>query len=266
MNIDTFNKNKIPNGMMLLKGTGWTQRQVDLLGRIWTNMKSGVTKSWVLPALAVPQGGDVEILNMTDIKGKEAYYQDLMNMTIGAFCTIYRFPPHRLGYKISGKGPDSELPNQAAAERIDDEDIGKVELLDHIELVINEYLIWQRFPHLQFSFTGKNPKEEAREYEERKLSMTMKERRATVGLDSFEESADNDKNQTYDTKMIAKLMDMAPVDPSLTGVFQSVLTLYQQKEQGIPGASMTSNRDPARSEDHGAISGVRRDSAGEKGK
>lgn len=261
LNVDTFNRNKVPNGMLLLKGVGWTQRQLDVLGRLWTNMKAGVTKSWTLPALAVPKDGDIDILDLTDIKGKEAYYQDLMNMTIGAFCTIFRFPPHRLGYKISGKGPDSELQNQAATDRIDQEDIGKEELLDHIELVINEYILWQRYPHLMFSFTGKNPKEDAREYEERKLSMNMKERRAMVGLKSFKDSIPKDATNRAKLIEMAELMDAAPVDPSLTGIYQSVIS---GQSEGLSGARMTSNIDPAESESHGAISGVRRHNNDEK--
>ena len=265
MNADTFQRNHVPNGMLLLKGVGWVQRQLDILTRVWNNMAAGVTKRWNFPALVVPKDGDLSVLDLSDIRGKEAYYQDFMNLSIGAFCTVFRFPPHRLGYKASGKGPDSEMPNQTAMERIDEEDIGKEELLDHIELMINEYLLSSRFPHLRFEFTGKNQKQDAREYEERSLAMTMKERRANVGLGSLEDAAKESKDEAIIA--VGKAMDMAPIDPGVAGIFQALISSQGLTGKGIgPEGRIDPKIDPAESELHGGISGVRRDSSQEKGK
>ena len=262
MNADTFQRNHVPNGMLLLKGVGWVQRQLDILTRVWNNMAAGISKRWQFPALVVPKDGDLSVLDLSDIRGKEAYYMDYMNLSIGAFCTVYRFPPHRLGYKASGKGPDSEMPNQTAMERIDEEDIGKEELLDHIELMINEYLLSSRFPHLRFEFTGKNQKQDAREYEERSLAMTMKERRANVGLGSLEDAAKESKDDAIIA--VGKAMDMAPIDPGVAGIFQALISSQGLTNKGIGQEGRIDPKiDPAESELHGGISGVRRDSAAE---
>ena len=262
MNADAFTRNHVPNGMLLLKGVGWVQRQLDILTRVWNNMKAGISKTWSFPALVVPKDGDISILDLSDIKGKDAYYEILMNLSMGAFCTVYRFPPHRLGYKISGKSPDSELPNQTATDRVDEEDIGKEELLDHIELVINEYLLSSRFPHLRFEFSGKNPKSDAREYEERQLAMTMRERRANVGLGSLEDAAKESKDDAIIA--VGKAMDMAPIDPGVAGIFQALISSQGLTNKGIGQEGRIDPKiDPAESEMHGGISGVRRDSAAE---
>ena len=261
-NADQFSRAHVPNGMLLLKGVGWVQRQLDILTRVWNNMLAGITKRWSMPALVVPKDGDITILDLSDIRGKDAYYDILINLSMGAFCSVYRFPPHRLGYKISGKSPDSELPNQTATDRVDEEDIGKVELLGHIELMINEYLLSSRFPHLQFEFSGKNSKEDAREYEERSLAMTMKERRANVGLGSLEDAA----KESGDEAIIAvgKAMDMAPIDPGVAGIFQALISSQGLTGKGVgPEGRIDPKIDPAESELHGGISGVRRDSAAE---
>ena len=261
-NADQFSRAHVPNGMLLLKGVGWVQRQLDILTRVWNNMLAGITKRWSMPALVVPKDGDITILDLSDIRGKDAYYEILMNLSMGAFCTVYRFPPHRLGYKISGKSPDSELPNQTATDRIDDEDIGKEELLDHIELVINEYLLSSRFPHLRFEFSGKNPKSDAREYEERQLAMTMRERRANVGLSSLEDAAKESKDDAIIA--VGKAMDMAPIDPGVAGIFQALISSQGLTGKGVgPEGRIDPKIDPAESELHGGISGVRRDSAAE---
>ena len=72
-----------------------------------------------------------------------------------------------------------------------------------------------------------------------------------------------------DEKKILRLLGKAPVDPALTGVYQSIVQAVlapKAAEGGEKGAAFTSKKDPARAEDHGHLSGVRRDSAGEKGK
>ena len=265
VNADAFSRSHVPNGMLLLKGVGWVQRQLDILTRVWNNMLAGVTKRWSMPALVVPKDGDITVLDLSDIRGKDAYYEILMNLSMGAFCTVFRFPPHRLGYRISGKGGDSELPNQTATDRVDEEDIGKVELLGHIELMINEYLLSSRFPHLQFEFSGKNAKEDAREYEERQLAMTMRERRANVGLSSLEDAAKESKDEAIIA--VGKAMDMAPIDPGVAGIFQALISSQGLTGKGIgPEGRIDPKIDPAASEEHGGISGVRRDSSQEKGK
>ena len=265
VNADAFSRSHVPNGMLLLKGVGWVQRQLDILTRVWNNMLAGVTKRWSMPALVVPKDGDITVLDLSDIRGKDAYYEILMNLSMGAFCTVFRFPPHRLGYRISGKGGDSELPNQTATDRVDEEDIGKVELLGHIELMINEYLLSSRFPHLQFEFSGKNSKEDAREYEERQLAMTFKERRANVGLSSLEDAAKESKDDAIIA--VGKAMDMAPIDPGVAGIFQALISSQGLTGKGIgPEGRIDPKIDPAESELHGGISGVRRDSSQEKGK
>ena len=265
VNADAFSRSHVPNGMLLLKGVGWVQRQLDILTRVWNNMLSGVTKRWSMPALVVPKDGDITVLDLSDIRGKDAYYEILMNLSMGAFCTVFRFPPHRLGYRISGKGGDSELPNQTATDRVDEEDIGKVELLGHIELMINEYLLSSRFPHLQFEFSGKNSKEDAREYEERQLAMTMRERRANVGLGSLEDAAKESKDEAIIA--VGKAMDMAPIDPGVAGIFQALISSQGLTGKGVgPEGRIDPKIDPAASEEHGGISGVRRDSSQEKGK
>ena len=262
VNADAFSRSHVPNGMLLLKGVGWVQRQLDILTRVWNNMLAGVTKRWSMPALVVPKDGDITVLDLSDIRGKDAYYEILMNLSMGAFCTVFRFPPHRLGYRISGKGGDSELPNQTATDRVDEEDIGKVELLGHIELMINEYLLSSRFPHLQFEFSGKNAKEDAREYEERQLAMTFKERRANVGLGSLEDAAKESKDDAIIA--VGKAMDMAPIDPGVAGIFQALISSQGLTGKGIgPEGRIDPKIDPAESELHGGISGVRRDSAAE---
>lgn len=275
MNVDTFQRNAIPNGFLTVSGR-WTQRQLDVLSRIWLNLKRGVTKSWSIPVIALPDKGEINVTDLTDIKGKEVYYQDFMNMMMGAFAAIYCFPTTRLGYRISGQGPDSHPRDQQTSGTIIDEtDPGLMPLLHNIECLINEYILVSRWPHLQFRFTGKNPKEDAREYEARTNAMTLAEHRAMADLPDLQTQGKDEEE-----KKMLRLMAATPYNPAMAGVWQSIISAAVTEKTADaaaaaklatgganttarPGAPHPPKKDPASSEDHGHASGVRRDSAKE---
>lgn len=295
LNLDTFNRSAVPNGILVLLGGGWNQKQVDVLSRIWNNLKRGVTKSWALPAIAPPKDGKLEVLDLQNLKDKDVRYEDFMNMVAAAFCLVYRFPPRRFGYRSSGKGPDAKpLPDKTTEEIADLEDPGLPVLLGHIENLINPYVVWSRWPNLRLVFTGKNPKEDAREYEAKKNAQTWGEARAEADLPELSKlltkvaaaikakkqdskskpkpkpDAGDDEEGDDDEKKLAMLvavMELCPMDPNLSGVFQTVAGALVKPDGGGDGEEqgnrMTSKKDPAKSEAHGHTSGVRRDSAKE---
>ena len=156
--MDAFNKNSIPQAILKLKGE-FNQKQLDFWRSYLDQHQEGAAKNWTLPVVRVPTDGDIEILDLTRMKGNEVYYKEFINMIMGAYCAVYRFPVHRFGYKASGMAKDEEIQDQP--EWIDESDLGKIELLNHIENIINEYFIWANWPQLQFTFTGKSPKEES---------------------------------------------------------------------------------------------------------
>jgi len=279
MNVDTFQRNAIPNGFLTVTGR-WNQRQLDVLSRIWMNLKRGVSKSWSIPVIALPERGEIKVNSMIDLKGSEVFYQDLMNMVIGAFCTIYAFPVTRIGYRISGQGPDSHMRDQqTSATIVDESDPGLMPLLHSIENVINEYLLWSRWPELQFKFNGKSPREDSREYEARINAMTLAEHRAMTDLPELETFGRDEEEKT-----MLRLMAATPANPAMAGVWQSIIAarasekvadvkvegqeaVAEQRTSAAnvkqPGAPHPAKQDPARSEQHGHMSGVRRDSANE---
>ena len=268
-NLSTFDRSSVPHGIFVMSGGQVTQRQLDLLNRMFTNLKKGITKAWALPIIGLSEGSKLELIDFSTLKGNEGVYKELMNMLMGAFATVYRFPVRRLGYRISGHGKDTEPLPDSSMKLVDDDDPGLAPLLVHIENIINEYLLWSRWPTLRFVFSGKSPKEDARRFEFRKNAMTWGEARAAAGLDKLEKVIEGIGLELKPMKILAHVMSMSPIDPNLSGIFQSVVQPYLQKIFGVekdaaqPGNRMTSSIDPASSEAHGKLSGVRRDSASE---
>lgn len=269
LNVDTFNKSSIPNGMLLMTGDYFNQDQIDALMREWTNMKRGLTKVWGMPVMSVPKEGKVEVLNFMDMKGQEVRYRDHMNMMMGCCCLVYNFPVRRLGMFVSGGSRDNQPVQDASVEIQGTDDPGLPPLLMFIEDTVNPYLLWPNWPHLQFEFLNKNPKEDARSYEAQKLARTWKESRAEADLPELTSIC------APEMKPLMQVLEMTPEDPSKAGVFQSVAAAYVESMLGLdtgdgeggekakPKAMIQSKKDPAQSQAHGHRAGVRRNSAAE---
>ena len=259
-------RNGIPNGIMKLKGDFWQQEQVDALMREWTNMKRGVSKMWGMPVVAVPEDGDIEIMDFMDMKGYDVRYKDHMNMMMGCACVVYQYPVRRLGMFVSGHGKDNQPVPDESVEQAGVDDPGLPALLQFIEEAVNEYLLWPAWPHLQFGFKNKNPKEDARSYAELTKARTWKESRAAVDLSSLASTAPKW------LKPMAEILELCPEDPSKVSAFQTMAVKMLESKVGelgspdeaSPGAPFPSLKDPAKTQEHGHRVGVRRNSAAEE--
>jgi len=261
LNLDKFNKSATPNGILKLSGA-WNQRQLDFMNRLWMNLKRGMTKSWVLPVVRLPDEGDIELMDLSAISGMETLYGDFINMLMGGFCAVYRFPPHRLGYRTSGmQGDNAKTTDTNKDSIVDNTDIGLIALLTHFENVLNDALIWSRWPDLKFHFQGKNPREDARQYEAQYQAMTYGERRAAAGQLPLRDIA-----PTSELKDIADILSMAPGDPAYGSIYQTALSAKglggqarQSPGQGPVNPEIQPKRDPQKGVDHGHEAGVRRE-------
>ena len=269
LNSDTFTRNSIPNGMLLLKGDYFNQNQIDALMREWTNMKRGVSKMWGFPVMNVPEKAEVEVLPFMDLKGQEIRYRDHLNLMGGLYCVISQFPPRKLGIFASGKDRDnSPVPNEST-EVAGVDDPGLPPLLGFVANRVNEYLLWPSWPRLMLRFNGANPKQDAREYEARKMARKWKESRAAVDLPKLTDGV------PAELKPLMEIMAEAPEDPAKLGAFQTLATKWLELQAGggesgdgkdgardtdKVGAPFAPKKDPAKSLEHGHRSGVRRHS------
>jgi hypothetical protein len=262
MNADIFTRDSIPPGILKLSGM-WTQRQTEVISRIWLNLNRGPSKKFAIPAVPLPRDGDISLLDLSNLRDNDVYYKELISMSAGLLCSLFAFPVNRLGYHTSGTNKDSEPnPSTTAATIVDEDDPGLTPLLITIEEAYNSYILQTRWPHLRFVFRGKSPKEDARAYEAKRNASTFDESRALSDKDSIVESAAPEHRE------LATLMGMAPIDPNLSGIYQSIVAAYlagkaATQAPATPGNSMESKKDPAASESHGHLSGVRRDSSSE---
>ena len=154
------------------------------------------------------------------------------------------------------------MDQRTPAAAFDDEDVGLTNFLILIERLINQYILWSRFPHLRFVFRGKTPREDAREYEVRQQAETYGERRAKVDLRPLTALCENSEH-----KELAELMELSPCDAGLTGIWQNIVSAYLKSKYGesVGGnteqgdtAKFHESVDGAKKEAHGTMSGTRR--------
>jgi hypothetical protein len=265
LNVSTFDKNGIPNGILKLKGDGFSDKPLDALARMWLNMKRGISKYWSLPAINVPKDCDIEILDLNDLKGTDIRYKTHINMMEGILCALMGFPVRRLGYHTSGERRDSEPTPDGSTDMVGDDDPGLAPLLTDLESVINPYLVWNRWPHLSLEFNAKTPKSDARRFESAMTSMTWGEKRAINDMVPLSEIEGLDPK----LKPLADFMSLCPVDSNLAATYQTIGPIFLEvlygtgeetggKDPKTPGARTGEKKDPAISESKGALSGVRR--------
>ena len=263
LNADTFQRSGIPNGMLILQGDFWQQEAIDALMREWTNMKRGVSKLWGIPILGAPEGSDVKLLDFMDLKGADMRYRDHMNLMQGVYCILSQFPVARFGMFASGGSRDNKPEKNEATEIQGVDDPGLPAHLLFLEGRINPYLIWPTWPHLKLTFMNKNPKEDARAYQERTKARTWGEARAQLDMQPLVKVAPSH------LKPLAEILDLAPMDSSLAGIFQTVSTQMLEaqlgtgdgKDQEKVGAPFPSPKDPASSSAHGYKDNIRRSNA-----
>jgi hypothetical protein len=267
LNVNTFDKNGIPNGLLKLKGDFWQQDQIDALQREWVNMKRGISKMWGLPVIAVPEDGDIELMDFMDLKGQEIRYKDHLNLMAGVYCIVSQYPIRRMGMFASGHTRDNQPVADGSVEIQGVDDPGLPMMLTFIEHRVNEYLLQMNWPHLKFSFMNKSPKEDARSYEAIKQARTLKESRAEADLPSLTKGAPD-----WIEPML-EIMQYCPENSAMTGVFQTLAVEILKDKLGIndepnqqstPGAPFPEKKDPAVSQAHGHRSGVRRSGTRER--
>jgi len=268
LNTATFTKNGIPNGMLLLKGDFWQQDQIDALQREWINMKRGVSKMWGVPIIAVPEEGDVTLLNFMELKGQEIRYKDHLNLMAGVYCIISQYPVKRMGLFASGNHRDNQPSPDESTEIAGIDDPGLPAMLTFIEHRVNEYLLQPNWPRLQLGFQAKNSKEDARSYEFKKNASIYREIRAAADLPALT------KDVPGWLKPVMEAMELAPEDPAKLGAYTSLAIEALKEKLGVndkpegagaggstakpAGAPFPSKKDPAQSQAHGHRAGVRR--------
>ncbi len=164
-NVNFFKQGSAIKGILNIKGS-LPDRQMRAFRRMWYSMISGVGNSWKTPIL---NSEDIQWVNM-HTANREMEYGQWMDWLTKLICAVYGVDPTEINFIFGNSGQTSSLsqsrPNEA--EVVESKDKGLTPLADHVADTINDHLIFELAPELEFAFTGLDAKAEGKERARRK--------------------------------------------------------------------------------------------------
>jgi hypothetical protein len=179
-----FTQGSAVKGVLNIKGS-IPDRQLRAFRRMWYSMISGVQNAWRTPIL---NSEDIQWVSM-HANNREMEFGAWMDWITKLTCSVFGIDPVEINFIFSGAGRGGSMfgsrPN--AEEVVESKDKGLRPLLDHITDSINQHIVWEIAPDLEFAFTGFDAKAEEKERERRDKEVTrwktVDEVRGEIDLD-----------------------------------------------------------------------------------
>lgn len=179
-----FTQGSAVKGVLNIKGS-IPDRQLRAFRRMWYSMVSGVQNAWRTPIL---NSEDIQWISM-HTNNRDMEFSAWMDWLTKMTCAVYGIDPVEINFIFGNTGQSASLgqarPN--ADELTESKDKGLRPLTDFITDSINQHIVWEAAPELEFTFAGLDAKAEGKERERRttevKSYRTVDEIRAEMDLD-----------------------------------------------------------------------------------
>ena len=217
MNAETYNRKFFSQGssvkgMISFEG-GVPPDQLESFRRQWYQQVAGVNNAWKTPMIALGKEGKLNWTSMHS-NNREMEFGKWMEYCIKTICGVFQIDPIEIGFDISrqgaGQGGNSSgggmgYTNQA--ERLMySQDKGLRPLMNHIQNLLNEYIVFRLDPRFKFEFVGLNGIDEKDELDktEKKIKTfkTINEIRAEHDMEPLKEKVGNFGDLILDASLI----------------------------------------------------------------
>lgn len=218
-NIAGFDQNAIPKGLLHLTGE-YGDQDLAAFKRYWNAMVKGVNNAWTLPVMVSKDQESKASFERFGVEYNEMYFAKWMTFLTSIICAIYGMSPDEINFE-SFSAQKSSLSGSDTAEKLaDSKDKGLRPLLSYFESVFSDFIVSEFSDKYCFRWVGLDAKDEAREWESKKLVLTVDELRAEMGYEGHP-----------DEKLGA-----APLNPSLIGPWMQMQQPAQQGQDFGGGA------------------------------
>ena len=215
-----FTQGSAVKGVLNIKGS-IPDRQLRAFRRMWYSMVSGVQNAWRTPIL---NSEDIQWISM-HTNNRDMEFSAWMDWLTKMTCAVYGIDPVEINFIFGNTGQSQSLgqsrPN--ADELTESKDKGLRPLTDFITDSINQHIVWEAAPELEFTFAGLDAKAEGKERERRttevKSYRTVDEIRAEMDLDPLPDD-----------------LGAAILDPTWLQFANNKQMMEQQAQGGQPGA------------------------------
>lgn len=202
-NTKYFDSNSIPKGLLHLTGN-YSEQDLNAFKRYWNAMVKGINNAWTLPVLVSKDQESRAAFERFGVDVNEIMFAKWMTFLTSIICAIYGIAPDEINFESFTAG-HSPLSGSDTEEKLaNSKDKGLRPLLAYFENVFSDFIVAEFSDKYVFRWTGLDAEDEQREFETKKLVMTVNEMRAERGMEP-----------------IKAAWGEAPLNPSLLGAWQA---------------------------------------------
>jgi hypothetical protein len=211
LNMRGFSHNSIPKGILTLFGD-FTENDLEIMKMEWDSYVQGITNSWRLPAMVSKDRDAGAAFVPIGAEFNEMYFSKWMTFLVAIKTGLYGMDPEEVNFEAF-TNKSSSLSGSDTEERLaSSKDKSLYPLLENLKATLNDVLYLQN-SEVELVWTGLEADQRLAREEEEKYS-TFAEYRAARGQEptGMEE------------------IDNAPMNPTVVGVYQTVLQGKQQAD------------------------------------
>lgn len=224
-----FDKNTIPKGVLHLSGD-YSKQDLDAFKRYWNAMVKGINNAWTLPVMVSKDQESRAAFERFGVDMNEMMFAKWMTFLTSIICAIYGMAPEEINAEGFSAGKSTLSGSDTAEKLADSKDKGLRPLLSYFQNLFTDYVVHDFSEKYVFRWAGLDDDTE-KKWERKKLSYTWNEMRAEDDLEPIEGPAGD-----------------APINPTLTGAWQSAMQAQQQEEQEDFGQPPADGQDPGAGE------------------
>lgn len=216
LNIKGFSDNAIPRGILHLSGN-YSAEDLTAFKRYWNQTVKGINNAWALPVLVSKDQDSKAAFSPIGQGFDEMMFSKWMTFLTSMICAVYGMSPDEINFESFTAGKSSLSGTDTAEKLADSKDKGLRPLLSYFEALFTDFIVADFSDKYVFRWVGLDAKDTQREWDAKKLVLTVNELRAEQGYDALN----------------TPLGD-APLNPSLIGPWMQVMQAQQPEDYGDP--------------------------------
>ena len=175
-----FDQNTIPKGLLQLTGE-YSAEDLAAFKRYWAQTVKGVNNAWNLPVMVSSEANAKATFEKFGVEFSDVMFAKWMTLLVSIICAIYGMSPDEINFEsfaaakstLSGSDTEEKLANS--------KDSGLHPFMAYYEAMLTDFVVAEFDPKFCFRWTGVKPEDEARQWEAKKLILTVDEVRAEQG-------------------------------------------------------------------------------------
>lgn len=225
LNLKGFSDNSIPRGILHLSGD-YSAEDLAAFKRYWNQMVKGVNNAWALPVMVSKDQESKAEFAPVGVEFNEMYFSKWMTFLTSIICAVYGMSPDEINFESFTAGKSSLSGSDTAEKLADSKDKGLRPLMSYFEAIFSDFIVADFSDKYVFRWVGLDTADEQKEWEAKKLILTVNELRAEQGYEAMD----------------GPLGD-APLNPTLMGPWMQMQQAQQPEDFGQPDAQESGQED-----------------------